>query len=149
MRRGCKKTLGAFALLVCFWSPAAIGEGEKKGPPTTPDALLTEYAAAATKEGHFKEFTAEAGKTFYLTEQKNKKGEMVSCATCHTKDPTKSGKTRAGKKIEPMAVSANDTRYKDKAKVEKWFKRNCGDVFNRACTPQEKGDFLAYMKAAK
>jgi len=138
----------AAIVILGFTSAMAFAE-DPKGPPTSPEALTTEYTTEARKAAGFKEFTAEAGKTLYLTEQKNKKGEMVSCATCHTKDPTKAGKTRAGKKIEPMAISVNKERFTDKAKVEKWFKRNCGDVFNRACTAQEKGDFLAYMKAAK
>ncbi|HET6803481.1 MAG TPA: DUF1924 domain-containing protein, partial [Casimicrobiaceae bacterium] len=25
------------------------------------------------------------------------------------------------------------------------FRRNCNDVLSRACTPQEKGDVLAYL----
>ncbi|TBR21868.1 MAG: DUF1924 domain-containing protein, partial [Candidatus Nitrosotenuis sp.] len=29
--------------------------------------------------------------------------------------------------------------------VEKWFKRNCKETLERECTPQEKGDFLAYL----
>ena len=111
----------------------------------TPDELLKGYALEAKQ----KEFSASAGKTFFLAEQKTKKGEMVSCATCHTSDPTKSGKSRAGKVIEPMAVSANEKRFTDKAKVEKWFKRNCNDVYERNCTALEKGNFIAFMKNPK
>jgi hypothetical protein len=29
--------------------------------------------------------------------------------------------------------------------VEKWFTRTCQDVLGRACTAQEKGDFITYM----
>ncbi|MCX6117996.1 MAG: DUF1924 domain-containing protein [Proteobacteria bacterium] len=117
---------------------------------TTPDALMAEYGKEVSKtDKNHKSFSADAGKKFFLSEQKSKKGEMIACATCHTKDPTKTGKTRAGKAIEPIAVSANKERFTDKAKVEKWFKRNCNDVYERACTAQEKGDFIAYMKSAK
>ncbi|MGZ3790026.1 MAG: DUF1924 domain-containing protein, partial [Bacteriovorax sp.] len=35
------------------------------------------------------------------------------------------------------------------AKVQKWFKRNCNDVLERVCTPQEKGDFVKYMMSIK
>ena len=116
----------------------------------TPDDLLKEYAAEAKKsDPTFKSFDATAGDKFFHAERKNAKGEEVSCASCHTKDPTKTGKTRAGKAIEPMAVSANKERFTDKAKVEKWFKRNCQDVYERACTAREKGDFISYMKSAK
>lgn len=116
----------------------------------TPDDLIKQYSAEAKKaDKAFSTFSAENGKKFFLAERTNKKGETVSCAGCHTKDPTKTGKTRAGKAIEPMATSANQERFTDKAKVEKWFKRNCQDVYERACTAQEKGDFVSFMKTAK
>lgn len=139
----------AGAIGAASYAPVVVAQEKKEKKDTNPDKLMAEYAAAAKKAGSYKEFTAEAGKAFYNLENKNKKGEMTSCATCHTTDPTKPGKTTAGKAIEPVAVSANPARFTNKAKVEKWFKRNCGDVFQRACTPQEKGDFIAYMKAAK
>ena len=31
------------------------------------------------------------------------------------------------------------------AKAEKWFARNCDTVLARACTAQEKGNFIAFM----
>ncbi|MEN8179126.1 MAG: DUF1924 domain-containing protein [Pseudomonadota bacterium] len=69
-----------------------------------------------------------------------------SCAACHTnklKDPGKHART--GKPIDPMAPSANPKRLTDAKKVEKWFKRNCKWTLGRECTPQEKGDLLAYI----
>jgi len=33
--------------------------------------------------------------------------------------------------------------------VEKWFRRNCNDVLNRACTASEQGDVLAYLMTVK
>ena len=132
----------AFASLICLSAVAANG--------ATPDDMIQGYTAEAKKaDPAFKGFNADNGKKFFLAERKNAKGEMVSCAGCHTKDPTKAGKTRAGKAIEPMAVAANKERFTDKAKVEKWFKRNCQDVYERACTPQEKGDFISFMKSVK
>ena len=59
--------------------------------------------------------------------------------------PQGQGQTRAGKAIEPMAVSKNPARYTNKDDVEKWFTRNCNDVLGRACTAKEKGDFITYM----
>jgi hypothetical protein len=44
-----------------------------------------------------------------------------------------------------MAASASPKRYSDPAEVEKWFKRNCGDVLGRECTATEKGDVLVYL----
>jgi hypothetical protein len=51
--------------------------------------------------------------------------------------------------IEAMAISVNPQRFSDEAKVEKWFGRNCKDVLERACTAQEKGDFIAYLLSIK
>ncbi len=61
--------------------------------------------------------------------------------------PGKHAKT--GKLIKALAPAANADRFTDAAKVEKWFKRNCNDVLDRACTPQEKGDVLAYLLTVK
>ena len=71
-----------------------------------------------------------------------------SCATCHTADLAKTGKhATTGKPIEPMAVSVNAKRLSDPAKVEKWFGRNCRWTLGRDCTPQEKADFVAYIRS--
>ncbi len=114
----------------------------------TPDEILKQYEAQAKKaDKSFAGFSIENGKKFFLAENTNKKGEKVSCTTCHTQDPKAKGKTRAGKAIGPMAPSVNKERFADMAKVEKWFKRNCKDVYDRECTLQEKGDFVAYMKS--
>jgi hypothetical protein len=52
-----------------------------------------------------------------------------------------------GKDIAPLAPAANPKRFTDPAKVEKWFRRNCNDVLHRACTPQEQGDIVAYVRS--
>lgn len=116
----------------------------------TPKSIQAKYEEQVKKKNKsFKGFSAARGKTFFLASNTNKKGETLSCASCHTKDPTKPGKTEVGKVIEPIAVSANNERFTDYKKVEKWFKRNCKDVYDRECTPLEKGDFMAYMMTAK
>lgn len=69
-----------------------------------------------------------------------------SCASCHTKDLTASGKhVKTGKEIKPMAPSSNAERFTDSIKVEKWFKRNCLWTMARECTAQEKTNFLVYL----
>jgi len=104
------------------------------------------YRAAAKQENPgFKDFSAARGQAFYNA----KSGEMA-CATCHSDSPKLHGKhAKTGKDILPMAPSANPQRFADAAKVEKWFKRNCADVLKRACTAQEKGDFMAYLLSVK
>ena len=77
-------------------------------------------------------------------------GNDWSCASCHTDNPTAPGKhARTGKPIEPLAPAANAQRFASAEKVEKWFKRNCGDVLGRTCTPAEKADVVAWLITVK
>ena len=116
----------------------------------TPQELLKQYEVQAKQENAaFTSFSAERGATFFKTERMHSDGKKVSCATCHTADPRNQGKTRANKVIEPMAVVVNPKRFTDAAKVEKWFGRNCKDVLERACTAQEKGDYIQYLLSVK
>jgi mono/diheme cytochrome c family protein len=94
------------------------------------------------------EFSAEAGAAQWRQtyQAKSGKGER-SCADCHGVDLTQAGKhAKTGKRIEPMAPSVNQKRFQDGAKIEKWFKRNCKWTLGRACTAQEKGDFLSFLQ---
>jgi cytochrome c553 len=76
-----------------------------------------------------------------------KSGKTRSCGSCHGNDLTQPGKhVKTGKTIKPMALSANPQRLTDGKKIEKWFKRNCKWTWGRACTAQEKGDILSYLK---
>lgn len=125
-----KKLLIVFALLL----PLQLHAGG--------NAVQDGYRAAAKQEGAgFKDFSATRGQALYAA----KHGELA-CATCHGDTPKAHGKhAKTGKDILPLAPSANPERFRDAAKVEKWFKRNCAEVLNRACSAQEKGDFMAYM----
>jgi len=89
------------------------------------------------------------GEKMFFAKRTHSNGDTVSCTTCHTDNPKATGKTRANKLIEPIAPIANRERFTDPAKVEKWFKRNCKDVLERACTEQEKADFIAFMISVK
>lgn len=112
----------------------------------TPQELLKQYEAQAKQEiAAFPGFSADRGASFFRTERVHSDGKKVSCSTCHTSDPRNQGKTRANKVIEPIAPIANPQRFTDAAKVEKWFGRNCKDVLERACTAQEKGDYIQYL----
>ncbi|MEW6611657.1 MAG: DUF1924 domain-containing protein [Pseudomonadota bacterium] len=116
----------------------------------TPEALLQHYTQQARQENPaFSAFSAERGRQFYQAEHRSPRGEAVSCATCHTADPRRPGRTRANKVIQPLAPAINGERLTDLAKAEKWFRRNCHDVLGRECTAQEKGDFVRYLLSVK
>jgi len=109
---------------------------------TAQDVLATLKSDAAENTPGFQGFSAVRGEKFF----KEKHGHEWSCASCHTDNPAATGKhAKTDKPIDPLAPSANAERFTNMKKVEKWFKRNCNDVLDRVCTPQEKGDVLAYL----
>jgi hypothetical protein len=108
--------------------------------------LLARYAAAAKESTPaFTGFSAPRGEAFHFKKFGSGKPDTPACTSCHSNSPRETGRTPAGKTIEPMAVSMTAARYTDPAKAEKWFKRNCNEVLGRECTPLEKGDWLTYM----
>jgi len=113
----------------------------------TPTDFLQAYAAEAkTADNRFAGFSAERGMKFFTATH----GGEWSCASCHTQTPLRPGQhVKTGKDIAPLAPAANPERFTSASKVEKWFRRNCTDVLNRACTPLEKGDVLTYLRSLK
>ena len=104
---------------------------------------LDAITAAARNDKSFSGFAATRGETLLRT-----KGTDWSCSSCHTTDPRNPGRHAVtGKTIQPMAPVSNPKRLTDPAKVEKWFKRNCMDVFDRECTAQEKGDVITWLRS--
>ncbi len=93
-------------------------------------------------------FDAAAGKALWYKKFVNPKDKKRrGCTSCHTEDPRKEGRhVRTGKSIEPMAPSVNPKRLTDVKKIKKWLLRNCKWTMGRECTPQEKGDLLAFLK---
>ncbi len=131
-----------YAAIVLLFKASATFAG-----PT--EMILDSYRVQAkAASAAFTDFSAERGRIFFFRQHPGKSGE-ISCATCHSSDPRKVGRTRANKDIEPLAPVANPKRFTDQAKVEKWFTRNCDDVLGRACTAVEKGDFIAYLLSLK
>lgn len=114
----------------------------------TPAGLLQSYQTAARQQNPAFTASAERGRAFYLGEV-SRDGKRISCATCHTGDPRKTGETRAFRPIKPLAPAANPERFTDERKVEKWFRRNCDDVRARDCTAAEKADFVAWLLTVK
>lgn len=104
----------------------------------TPSQLLEGWRVEA---GAGAQFSAERGRELF-----GQKGSDWSCSTCHTANPRAAGQHAVtGKAIQPLAPSANAQRFTDRAKVDKWFRRNCRDVLDRECSPREKGDLLTWL----
>jgi mono/diheme cytochrome c family protein len=109
----------------------------------SPASLMARYAQEAGVA--VSALSPARGEALYRGEHPGKNGVMQRCASCHTENPKQAGQTRVGKRIEPLAPTANPQRFTDAAKVEKWFRRNCTDVLARECSAQEKGDFIAWL----
>lgn len=103
----------------------------------TPADLLAGYTAQAGAPAQ-----AARGQAFFTSRH----GKDWTCASCHGAVPTQAGKhASTGKPITALAPAFNPERFSDPAKVEKWFRRNCNDVADRACTPAEKADVMAWL----
>jgi hypothetical protein len=112
------------------------------------DAIVAALTEEAKKQdAGFAGFSAERGQAFWAVKHSGGKPDTPSCTSCHGSDPTQAGQTRAGKAIEPMAVSKTPKRLTDPAEVNKWFTRNCNSVLGRECTAVEKGDVIAYLSS--
>ena len=111
------------------------------------DAVLAQYRTQAlAADSAFAGFSAKRGKALYASSNTSGNPDTPSCSSCHTASPLNVGKTRAGKAIDPMAVSLSPNRFTDITKTEKWFGRNCKTVLGRECTAQDKGDFITYLR---
>ncbi|MGE0289848.1 MAG: DUF1924 domain-containing protein [Bradyrhizobium sp.] len=108
----------------------------------TVDELLAEYRAAGAGE-----FSAGRGRALWLKEFPGEDGQARSCVTCHGRDLTRPGRhVKTNKTIDPLAPSVTPQRLTDRREIEKWFRRNCDWTLGRACTAQEKGDVLSYLR---
>jgi cytochrome b len=131
------------AIVLALWRLLPIGEAKAATP------LQAVYEQQARKDDPaFMAFDPARGKAFYFAVHQAK-GGALACATCHTDDPTKPGKSPVGKNIEPLAPSATPTRFTDQGKTDKWFDRNCKQVLGRVCTARERGDVLAWLLTQK
>lgn len=133
--------LALATVVISGMAPAAQADASR-------DAIIAALASEAKQANPaFSGFSAKTGEGFWHAQQSGGSAEATSCTACHTKDARAQGQTRAGKAIEPMAVSVNPQRFTDPAKVAKWFSRNCGTVLGRECTAEEKGNILTYLSS--
>lgn len=111
------------------------------------DDFLNSLKQEAIKENpNFTKFDYKRGEDIFLSKHIGKKGELISCASCHGTDLSKSNQNYfTGKTIDALSPKANPNRFTNKAEIEKWLKRNFNDVYNREGTPLEKGDVITYI----
>lgn len=111
-------------------------------------ADVVDERLAAYKAQGASGFSASTGEALWNKSFKDARtGESRSCATCHTANLRDAGKhAETGKLIEPMKPAVNPKRLSDAKQIEKWFLRNCKWTYGRECTPQEKGDFLLFIR---
>jgi hypothetical protein len=71
----------------------------------------------------------------------------ILCRACHVINDEEHPEPKRAKLryIEPFAPHANPERLSDAERVEEFFKLNCSMVLKRECTPQEKGDLIAWL----
>ena len=119
--------------------PALVALASAGAIAATPQELLQSYSAGGAPQ-------AARGQAFF----NGTHGREWSCSSCHGMPPTQQGKhASTGKAIAPLAPAFNPQRFTDPAKVEKWFRRNCGDVVGRECTAGEKADVMAWLLTLK
>lgn len=123
-------------LMILFCASAAAG------------ADVVDERLAAYKAQGAGGFSAAAGEALWNKSAKDARtGKSRNCSTCHTANLRDAGKhAETGKLIEPMKPAVNAKRLTDVKQVEKWFLRNCKWTYGRECTPQEKGDFLLFIR---
>mgnify|MGYP003559513924 FL=1 len=112
----------------------------------TPESLMRGYAGQArTTSASYAGPSPAAGRRLFHQQPRD-----WSCATCHTNQPVATGRHAiTGKTIAPLSPVANPERFRDAAKVEKWFKRNCTDTLGRLCTSAEKADLISFLLSAQ
>ena len=143
----------SFPALIRVW-PASWADLWRRVLPLALCATAVAHAADTSGAQQLARWQAQAGapadaargqRLFTSTH-----GGDWSCASCHGKPPTGDGRhAGTGKHIAPLAPAFNPQRLTDQAKVDKWLRRNCKDVFSRECTAQEKADVLAYLMELK
>lgn len=135
-----KRTLQACCLAAALLSAGVLPMAARAA---TPAELLAAYKAQAGTAP-----SPERGQKLFTTDHGGPMG--WTCSSCHTKDPTRSGRDElAEKPIGPLAPAANPKRFTDAVKVENAFRLNCKDVIGRECTAAEKADVLSWLMSLK
>lgn len=116
--------------------------------PSMQSYIATLKSEAKQTNSSFVDFNAKRGEQIFTSKHIGKKGDSISCTSCHGNNLTKNGQNEATNKIiKPLAPSVNKSRLTDTKEVQKWLRRNFKDVYNREGTALEKGDVLYYIQS--
>jgi hypothetical protein len=136
-----KKTLILFMLCVSYTFAVDFN-------PSMQEYINTLKVEAKKENSGFVDFNIKEGEKIFTTAHVGKKGEKISCTSCHNIDLSTMGKNYfTNKEIEPLSPNTNPKRLSDVKDVKKWLRRNFKDVYNRVGTAQEKGDVLYYINS--
>jgi len=126
--------------------PLSIFAGSFNAPMQSyVDTLKVE---AKKTDSSFIDFDVTRGEKIFTTSHIGKKGEKISCVSCHTVNITANGKNvHTNKVLDPLAPSTNKERLTVVKDVKKWLRRNFNDVYVREGTSLEKGDVLYYINS--
>jgi hypothetical protein len=119
----------------------------------TTQKIADKYAAIAkANDPSYAGLSVADGKAFFNREviqfkgDTKIKGKAIACASCHTTNPADMGRhIVTNKPIRPLSPAVNAKRFLSIENVEKKFTKHCNEVVGSDCTPQEKGNYIAYV----
>jgi hypothetical protein len=128
---------------------AVLLAGSAAAATATPRQLIQSYAEAALRQAPGYQPSARRGAELY-GRRFGVSEKMPACASCHSDSPARAGRhVVTGKAIKPLAPRVEAARFTDRAKTEKWFRRNCTEVLGRECSAAEKADFILFLTEAQ
>ncbi|MEZ5614189.1 MAG: DUF1924 domain-containing protein [Rhodocyclaceae bacterium] len=128
---------------------AVLLAGSAAAATATPRQLIQSYAEAALRHAPGYQPSARRGAELY-GRRFGVSEKMPACASCHSDSPARAGRhVVTGKAIKPLAPRVEAARFTDRAKTEKWFRRNCTEVLGRECSAAEKADFILFLTEAQ
>ena len=85
---------------------------------TVDDFLESLKQEVLKTDSSFKGFDYKRGEEIFLSKHVGKKGELISCASCHGTDLNKSNQNYfTGKTIDALSPKANPKRFTDKTEI--------------------------------
>jgi len=97
---------------------------------------------------NFVDFSAKRGEQIFTTSHIGKRGEPISCTSCHSLNLKNKGKNvHTNKVLEPLAPSVNTKRLSEVKNVKKWLRRNFNDVYIKEGSALQKGDVLYFINS--